>query len=84
MESSITTKGQITIPKALRDRLELKPGDRVKFFIDPHGHLALLPSLPASAARARIVSSLNHVPSLEEMDRAIDEGMAAEHRAAQP
>ena len=35
MESSITAKGQATIPKAIRDHLRLKPGDRVKFFVHP-------------------------------------------------
>jgi antitoxin PrlF len=29
--SAITTKGQITLPKAIRDRLGVKPGDRVTF-----------------------------------------------------
>jgi AbrB family looped-hinge helix DNA binding protein len=31
MESAITSKGQATIPKAIREHLGLKPGDRVKF-----------------------------------------------------
>jgi hypothetical protein len=32
MESALTVKGQATIPKAIREHLHLKPGDRVKFF----------------------------------------------------
>ena len=51
MESSITSKGQITIPKAIRDQLHLAPGDKVKFFIQPDGRLVILPKLPASALR---------------------------------
>ena len=35
MESAITRKGQATIPKAVREHLRLKPGDRVKFFLHP-------------------------------------------------
>ena len=31
MESTLTTKGQITLPKALRDALHLKTGDKVIF-----------------------------------------------------
>lgn len=31
---SITTKGQITIPKEVREKLELKKGDRVVFVIE--------------------------------------------------
>jgi antitoxin PrlF len=51
MESAITSKGQATIPKAVRDHLQLKPGDRVKFFIHPDGSVVLLPKLPLSALR---------------------------------
>ena len=60
MESAITAKGQTTIPKAVRDHLGLKPGDRVKFFIHPDGSVVLLPKLPASALRG-IVGSLSAV-----------------------
>ncbi|MGH2532979.1 MAG: AbrB/MazE/SpoVT family DNA-binding domain-containing protein [Thermomicrobiales bacterium] len=35
--SSITSKGQVTIPKALRDELGLKPYDKVEFFPDGEG-----------------------------------------------
>lgn len=29
--ATITSKGQLTVPKEIRDRLGLKPGDRVEF-----------------------------------------------------
>jgi len=32
MESAITVKGQATIPKAIREHLGLKPGDRLSSF----------------------------------------------------
>ena len=51
MESAITSKGQATIPKAIRDHLQLKPGDRVKFFIHPNGTVVLLPKRPVSILR---------------------------------
>ena len=49
VESAITSKGQATIPKAIREHLRLKPGDRVKFFVHPDGSVATLPKLPARA-----------------------------------
>ena len=49
MESAITSKGQATIPKRVRDHLGLKPGDRVKFFIQSDGRVVMLPRRPITA-----------------------------------
>ncbi|MDP9483170.1 MAG: AbrB/MazE/SpoVT family DNA-binding domain-containing protein, partial [Chloroflexota bacterium] len=38
----ITSQGQITVPKAVRDRLGLKPGDDVEF-VDRDGEIVLIP-----------------------------------------
>ena len=35
MVSTVTTKGQITIPKAVRERLNLRAGDAVEFRFQP-------------------------------------------------
>lgn len=32
MSSSISQKGQVTVPKALRDRFGLRPGSQVEFY----------------------------------------------------
>jgi antitoxin PrlF len=69
MESALTSKGQATIPKAIRDHLQLKPGDRVKFFVHPDGTVVLLPKLPPSALRG-IVKRLRRPVSIAEMDEA--------------
>jgi len=34
---TITSKGQVTIPKQVRDRLGISPEDKVTFFIDDAG-----------------------------------------------
>ena len=61
MESAITSKGQATIPKAIRDHLGLQAGDRVKFFIHPDGGVVLLPKVPISALRG--IVKAGHVGS---------------------
>ena len=75
MESALTVKGQATIPKAIRDLLGLKPGDRVKFFVHPDGSVVLLPKRAAALARG-IVRSKRRPVTLEEMDQAIADGVA--------
>jgi antitoxin PrlF len=69
MESAITTKGQATIPKAIRDYLGVKPGDRIKFFLHPNGNVVLLPKLPASTLRG-IVKPRQPPVTIEEMEEA--------------
>jgi antitoxin PrlF len=76
MESAITVKGQATIPKAIREHLRLKPGDRVKFFVHPDGSVVLLPKLPASALRGIIKSRRRRPVSTAEMTEAVAEAAA--------
>jgi AbrB family looped-hinge helix DNA binding protein len=78
MESALSTKGQTTIPKAVRDYLHLAPGDRVKFFIHPDGSVVILPKIPA--ARLKGILQAEHAASLEEMEHASPEGAATQMR----
>jgi len=41
--ATVTSKGQITIPKPIREALELEPGDRVAFRLDDEGRVILEP-----------------------------------------
>ena len=76
MESAITVKGQATIPKAIREHLALKPGDRVKFFVHPDGSVVLLPKLSAAALRGIVKSRRRRPVTTEEMTKAAAEGTA--------
>ncbi|HEX8801889.1 MAG TPA: type II toxin-antitoxin system PrlF family antitoxin [Terriglobales bacterium] len=68
-ESAITVKGPATIPKAIREHLRLKAGDRVKFFILPDGSVVLLPKLPAAALKG-IVKGRRRSVTIAEMKQA--------------
>jgi len=39
----LTSKGQVTIPKAIRDQLKLEPGLTLRFSVDPSGRIAVTP-----------------------------------------
>jgi antitoxin PrlF len=79
-KSMLTSKGQITIPKEVRERLSLKEGDPVVFRFDEQGRLILetdergplgnLPGLLHHLAGERQVS-------VEEMNESIRERMRA-------
>jgi len=75
MESAITVKGQATIPKAVREHLGLRPGDRVKFFVHPDGTVVLLPKLPPSALRGILKPRRRRV-TIAEMNHAVSAGAA--------
>jgi antitoxin PrlF len=78
MESAITSKGQATIPKAIREHLGLVPGDRIKFFVHPDGSVVLLPKLPASALRGIVRLPGRRTVTIEDMSKAAIAGAAAE------
>ena len=77
MESTITSKGQATIPKRVRNHLRLKPGDQVKFFVHPDGTVVLLPKLPASALRGIVKSRRRRPVTIGKMNEAIARGASA-------
>ena len=69
--ATITSKGQTTIPKPVRDQLRLKAGDRIEFVLQDDGTALLV---PASVRLSDLVGMLprpERPVSLEEMERAI-------------
>ena len=72
--ATLTSKGQITLPKALRERLRLEKGDRIDFKVDDRGRLIGIPM--RRRQRGISAGALRHLAkkrpvSLEEMDEAI-------------
>lgn len=49
MGNALTVKGQVTIPKRVRDALGLKPGDEVDFVLDDRGAVVVRRAGPAPA-----------------------------------
>ena len=51
METTITGKGQVTIPKHIRDSLRLAPGSKLVFDVNAEGELVLRKSKQIRAVR---------------------------------
>lgn len=51
METTLTRKGQVTIPKHIRDSLSLAPGARLVFDVNKDGELILRKAGPVEEGR---------------------------------
>jgi len=78
MEATLSSRGQATIPKAVRERLQIKPGDRFKFFFHPDG-VIILPKISTKRLKGSVPKRSRPV-SLKEIDRAIEAGATERFR----
>lgn len=51
MATTLTVKGQVTIPKRVRDALHLSPGDRVEFNVNREGQVVVNKAMTKAAVR---------------------------------
>lgn len=79
MEATLSSKGQATIPKTVREYLHLKPGDRFRFFLQPDGAVVILPLVPVSALRGSLARR-KQTTSVEEMNAGAQAGAAKRAR----
>ncbi len=71
MLATITSKGQVTLPKPIRDRLHLRPGDKIDFIMDADGGLRVV-AVTASVTELKGMLPKPRVPvTLLAMDEAI-------------
>ena len=73
VESAVTSKGQTTLPKAVREALGVGPGDRVRYVILDNGEVRMLPVRPISELFGMLKYDGPPV-TLEDMERAVVEG----------
>jgi antitoxin PrlF len=67
----VTSKGQITIPQLVRQKLGLAEGDRVEFVELADGQFALMPAVEDVRSLKGIVPKPRKPVSVEEMGRII-------------
>lgn len=73
--ATLTSKGQLTVPKKVRERLHLQEGDRVDFVMDEKG-VHLHPVRRSLMDLVGCVSYDGPAYTVEEMDEAIGEEVA--------
>jgi bifunctional DNA-binding transcriptional regulator/antitoxin component of YhaV-PrlF toxin-antitoxin module len=74
---TLTSKGQLTIPRQLREALGLVAGARLQASIDAHGRLVLVPSRYEPEELFRHRPPVDRLMSLEEMELAIAAAVAS-------
>ncbi len=68
--SSITTKGQITIPAYIRNKLHLKPGNMLQFFLT-HDSFVAVPINRSVKDLRGVLPKPSKSLTIEEMNKAV-------------
>ncbi len=81
--STMTSKGQVTVPKEIRDKLQLRPGDRLVFTLDRNGNMSVRPE--PDPPLGRLPGLLRHLSparpaTVEEMRAAVRARARIKHR----
>ena len=72
MIATISSKGQLTIPKPIRDRLSLRAGDKVTFYLEDDGAVRFAPVIYPVTRLKGMVPKPDRAVTLEEMETAIE------------
>jgi antitoxin PrlF len=72
--TTLTSKGQITVPKPIRDRLNLRAGDRIYFFVEDDGTVIFMPAKSDVRELKGILPKPKIPVTVEAMNEAIAEG----------
>lgn len=83
--ATLTSKGQVTVPKSIRERLGLETGDQLEFRIDSAGRIVVEPAV--AGRRLRIDGLLRKyarhpATTIEEMNEAIAQFVAEDFERA--
>ncbi|MBI3714004.1 MAG: AbrB/MazE/SpoVT family DNA-binding domain-containing protein [Burkholderiales bacterium] len=70
--ATMTSKGQITIPVAIRTALGLDTGSRVEFVEDGKGHYSIIPSTSPVRALKGILEKPSKTVTIADMNAAIE------------
>ena len=69
--STITSKGQTTIPGEIRRHLKLKAGDRIEFIVEHDGRVVLVPATVDANELKGLLAPAPRRVTLEQMETTI-------------
>ncbi len=69
--ATLSSKGQITIPKKIRDLYHLEAGDKIEFLEDDRGLVTIWPVTENVTKLKGMIAKPKKPVSIEEMNRAI-------------
>ena len=78
--STLTSKGQITLPQAVRQAMGLETGDKVDFVEADGGYKLVAIRNDVRQLKGRFAGRVTRPVSVQEMDEAIAEAAAARQR----
>ena len=68
--ATITSKGQTTIPKEIREQFDLQPGDRIFFSVNEAGRIEIQPLIDITAIKGLLKRPKGKVVTVEQMNDA--------------
>lgn len=82
--ATMSSNGRITVPKAIREALGLRPGDQLAFQIREDGTVVVQPKTIDIMSLAGTMRSAVKGVSIEDMDAAIGDAVARSDRRTGP
>jgi AbrB family looped-hinge helix DNA binding protein len=85
MLATLTSKGQVTLPKEIRERLGLTAGSRLDFSIDDNGELRIRPVATTALGLAGLLRRPGQPPvTVEQINDAVEQRAAELNPRLQP
>jgi|ERR1043166_4053923 AbrB family looped-hinge helix DNA binding protein len=81
-EAKLTSQGQVTVPKEIRERLRLRPGGKVEFAVEKSGRVVLGAKQSSILDLVGILPKPKRTVTLRQMDEAIKQGAVDRHLRA--
>lgn len=76
--TTLTSKGQITLPKEVREHLHVAEGDRLEFVIEPDGLVRVKPVSGSVRDLYGCLGSSRSLPALDEIEEELVRTLAAD------